>query len=325
MCESSRSTITSIIHRGLSKRGSERSHMKEALEEIGQIEVAYLGRYIELLGTIATIAPLMGLLGTVIGMIDVFRAVVNEVGAQGGMVNPASLASGIWAALITTAAGLSAAIPAYLGYKYLMGYIDRIAVELEEVGLSLLEAVYPNPIKSETSHGQVDENLESKDLETIPSSQQAPSTTWKSVRAQTMNFRAGLKKKPSAVLDMTPLVDVVFQLLIFFLLTSTYVQQSQQSSSSVPVELPESSLEASPNSPEEIVISIDERGLVYIKDEEISLDQLAASLQRVAKNKPNTIVLVRGDQKVPYGRVGQVMSLVRASGLNLSAVLQSGQ
>ena len=140
-----------------------------------------------------------------------------------------------------------------------------------------------------------------------------------------MNFRAGLKKKPSAVLDMTPLVDVVFQLLIFFLLTSTYVQQSQQSSSSVPVELPESSLEASPNSPEEIVISIDERGLVYIKDEEISLDQLAASLQRVAKNKPNTIVLVRGDQKVPYGRVGQVMSLIRASGLNLSAVLQSGQ
>ena len=121
--------------------------MKEALEEIGQIEVAYLGRYIELLGTIATIAPLMGLLGTVIGMIDVFRAVVNEVGAQGGMVNPASLASGIWAALITTAAGLSAAIPAYLGYKYLMGYIERISVELEEVGLSLLEVVYPNPIK----------------------------------------------------------------------------------------------------------------------------------------------------------------------------------
>ena len=140
-----------------------------------------------------------------------------------------------------------------------------------------------------------------------------------------MNFRGGLKKKPSAVLDMTPLVDVVFQLLIFFLLTSTYVQQSQQSSSSVPVELPESSLEASANAPEEVVISIDESGLVYIKDEQISLDQLAASLQRIANNKPNTIILIRGDQKVPYGRVGQVMSLVRASGLNLSAVLQSGQ
>jgi biopolymer transport protein ExbD len=139
-----------------------------------------------------------------------------------------------------------------------------------------------------------------------------------------MNFRAGLNKRNTTVLDMTPLVDVVFQLLIFFLLTSTYVQQSQQSSSSVPVELPESSLDASPTTPEELVISIDERGIIYLQDEEINFDQLAAALQRVSKNKPNTIILVRGDQKVPYGRVGQVMSLVRASGLRLSAVLQSG-
>lgn len=139
-----------------------------------------------------------------------------------------------------------------------------------------------------------------------------------------MNFRAGLNKRNTTVLDMTPLVDVVFQLLIFFLLTSTYVQQSQQSSSSVPVELPESSLDASPTTPEELVISIDERGIIYLQDEEINFDQLAAALQRVSKNKPNTIILVRGDQKVPYGRVAQVMSLVRASGLRLSAVLQSG-
>ena len=146
LCEGSPSTVAVVIYRGLMKRGTQRAHMKEALEEIGQIEVSYLSRYIELLGTIATIAPLLGLLGTVIGMIDVFRAVVSEVGTQGGMVNPASLANGIWAALITTAAGLSAAIPAFLGYKYLLGYIDRLAVELEEIGLSLLEAVYPTPI-----------------------------------------------------------------------------------------------------------------------------------------------------------------------------------
>ena len=140
-----------------------------------------------------------------------------------------------------------------------------------------------------------------------------------------MNFRAGLKKRAATVLDMTPLVDVVFQLLIFFLLTSTYVQQSQQSASAVPVELPESSLDASPSAPEELIISIDERGEVYLKDEPVSLDELAASLTRIAQNKPETIVLVRGDQQVSYGRVGQIMAIVRASGLRLSAVLQSGQ
>ena len=145
LCEGSHSTAAAIIYRGLARRGASRAQMKEGLEEIGQIEIAYLSRYIELLGTIASITPLLGLLGTVIGMIDVFRAVVTEVSAQGGMVNPASLANGIWVALITTAAGLSAAIPAFLGYKYLLGHIDRLSVELEEIGLSLLEAVYPTP------------------------------------------------------------------------------------------------------------------------------------------------------------------------------------
>jgi biopolymer transport protein ExbD len=139
-----------------------------------------------------------------------------------------------------------------------------------------------------------------------------------------MNFRAGIKRRPPAVLDMTPLVDVVFQLLIFFLLTSTYVQQSSQNSSSVPVELPESSLEASQQAPDELMISIDEGGSVFVGDDLLSLDQLATRLFRVAQSKPNTIVLVRGDQRVPYGRVGQVMSIVRASGLRMSAALQSG-
>ena len=139
-----------------------------------------------------------------------------------------------------------------------------------------------------------------------------------------MNFRARLKRRAPTVLDMTPLVDVVFQLLIFFLLTSTYVQQSQKSSSSVPVELPESSLEASQEAPEELVISVDQDGVVYLADEPVSLDELAAQLTRVANNKPNTIVLVRGDQSVSYGSVGRVMSIVRATGLRLSAVLQSG-
>jgi len=143
LCEASGSTAAAVAHGGLSRAGGGRAAMKEAFEEVGRVEVAYLGRYVELLGTIASVAPLMGLLGTVVGMIDVFRALVAEVGAQGGAVNPASLASGIWAALITTAAGLSAAIPAYLGYKFLLAHVDRLALELEEVSLALLELAHP--------------------------------------------------------------------------------------------------------------------------------------------------------------------------------------
>lgn len=149
LCTENHSTAAAVIYGGLTRLYGGRAAMKEAFEEVGQVEVSYLGRYVELLGTIASVAPLMGLLGTVVGMIDVFRALVNEVGAQGGAVNPASLASGIWGALITTAAGLSAAIPAYLGYKYLLSHVDRLALELEEVSLTLLELAHPTPLPTE--------------------------------------------------------------------------------------------------------------------------------------------------------------------------------
>jgi biopolymer transport protein ExbB len=143
VCKSHPSTAAVILKGGLEASTLDRTHMKEAFEEVGQVEVSYLGRYIEVLGTIATITPLIGLLGTVVGMIDVFRTVVDEVALQGGGVNPASLAAGIWVALITTAAGLTAAIPAFIGYKYLLSHIEKLAIELEEISLLVLELVYP--------------------------------------------------------------------------------------------------------------------------------------------------------------------------------------
>lgn len=138
-----------------------------------------------------------------------------------------------------------------------------------------------------------------------------------------MNFRVR-RARPVTLLDMTPLIDVVFQLLIFFLLTSTYVQDSQRSSASVPVELPESSLSASEAPAEVVVVSIDEQGQVFMGDEQVALGDLPLQLTRAAQANPNTIVLLRGDQRVPYGRIGEVMALIRAAGLRVSAVLESG-
>ena len=134
LCEGSE---TPVVAAGLKSAQAPREQLKASFEEVGRLEVAHLGRYLEILGTIATITPLLGLLGTVVGMIDVFRSVVSEAGA--GPVNPASLASGIWSALLTTAAGLSAAIPAFVAYKVLIARVDRIATELEELSLALLD------------------------------------------------------------------------------------------------------------------------------------------------------------------------------------------
>lgn len=139
LCEGNRSPLSTVLHSGLRYAGRPREIIKEAFEEVGRLEVTHLGRFVEVMGTIAAVTPLLGLLGTVVGMIEVFRTVVAEVGDAAGPVNPASLASGIWAALMTTAAGLSVAIPTFLGYKFLLSRVDQLAIELEEVSLDLLD------------------------------------------------------------------------------------------------------------------------------------------------------------------------------------------
>ena len=139
-----------------------------------------------------------------------------------------------------------------------------------------------------------------------------------------MNFRKTNRSNRSGAPDLTPLIDVVFQLLIFFLLTSKYVEQASAPSSSIQVNLPESSLQASSTLPQELVISVDENEKIYVGDEEMSLDQLTQHLGTIVQKKPNTLVLIRGDQKVSYGQIGQIMSSVQASGLKMSVILQSG-
>lgn len=110
-------------------------HVREALEEAGKTVVHRLGRYLNTLGTIASITPLIGLLGTVIGMIKVFTAITTN-----GVGDPTILSGGISEALITTAAGLSVGIPCLMFYRYLKSRISELAVDLEESALALLEA-----------------------------------------------------------------------------------------------------------------------------------------------------------------------------------------
>lgn len=139
LCEGNPSPMSTVAASGLRHAGKARDVIKEGFEEIGRLEVVQLSRFVEVMGTIAAIAPLMGLLGTVTGMIDVFRTVVGAAGDQAGQVDPGMLASGIWEALLTTAAGLAVAIPVFIGYKYLLARVDRLATEMEEASLELVD------------------------------------------------------------------------------------------------------------------------------------------------------------------------------------------
>jgi biopolymer transport protein ExbB len=133
-CRASDSPLGRVLAVGFAHRGAPRAELKERMEEVGQREVARLERYVALVGVIASIEPLLGLLGTVTGMIGVFQGVVAD-----GVGDPATLASGIWGALITTAAGLGVGIPAFVSWRFLVSLVDRRAEELEAHAVGLLD------------------------------------------------------------------------------------------------------------------------------------------------------------------------------------------
>lgn len=141
LCLTSNSPTGRILQVGIDARRAERQEIKERFEETGRQEVARMERFIEAMGTTASVEPLLGLLGTVTGMIGVFKKVVST--ASTGAVDPGQLAGGIWQALITTAAGLSVAIIAYVGYRYLQSKSQRRIMEMEEGSMALLDLLRP--------------------------------------------------------------------------------------------------------------------------------------------------------------------------------------
>ncbi len=133
----SSSPLGRILAAGLINRNHDKDVMKEAIEEVGRQVVHELERYLNTLGTIASISPLLGLLGTVIGMIKVFSVIVTA-----GVGDPGVLAGGISEALITTAAGLSVAIPSLMFHRYFSGLIDQLVIGMEEQALKLVELIH---------------------------------------------------------------------------------------------------------------------------------------------------------------------------------------
>ena len=134
VCQRTGTPLARIILAALRAVGQPRDQIKVLAEEVGAREAAPLERYLGLLGTIATISPLLGLFGTVIGMIDAFNIIASQ-----GAGTPATLGGGISKALVTTAAGLAVAIPTILLHKYLTSRVDRIVLEMEEHSLHVVD------------------------------------------------------------------------------------------------------------------------------------------------------------------------------------------
>ena len=131
-----------ILANGLKNINHERDIMKESIEETGRQVAIELERYLNTLGTIASISPLLGLLGTVIGMIKVFAVITTA-----GVGNPEVLAGGISEALLTTAAGLSVAIPSVMFYRFFRRRVDELLLLMEDQAIYLVEVLHGDRTK----------------------------------------------------------------------------------------------------------------------------------------------------------------------------------
>ena len=129
------SPLGRVLAAGLANRDKGRDLMKEVIEDTGRHVVHELERFLNSLGTIAAITPLLGLLGTVTGMISAFEAITSQ-----GVGDARVLSGGIGEALITTAAGLIVAIPSLIGYRYLRGKVDMLVVEMEKEAIKLVKS-----------------------------------------------------------------------------------------------------------------------------------------------------------------------------------------
>ncbi len=138
LCEETDASVARVMETVFTYSGPE-GGLREHVQEKGRHEAARLDRFVEVLGVIASIEPLLGLLGTVKGMIEVFHSVSKEATEAG--VDVGLLANGIWEALITTAFGLAIAIPVFVAYKYIISRTDKLVLDMEESALAVVELI----------------------------------------------------------------------------------------------------------------------------------------------------------------------------------------
>jgi biopolymer transport protein ExbB len=144
ICDATPGPVARLVKVAILSRDRGREGVREALEEAGLTEVPPLEDKLNLLATIAQIAPLMGLLGTVLGFIRIFA----KVQSQGSMAHMQMLAGGVWEALICTAAGLALAIPCYAGYNYLVSRVNAIVLDMEKAATEIINIVTELPPNS---------------------------------------------------------------------------------------------------------------------------------------------------------------------------------
>ncbi|HVU07726.1 MAG TPA: MotA/TolQ/ExbB proton channel family protein [Verrucomicrobiae bacterium] len=140
ICDATPGPVARVVKAAILNRDKGRERVREAVEEAGSVEVPLLEERLNLLATIAQLAPLLGLLGTVAGFMEIFKH-VQEAGLYAHLE---MLSQGVWKALICTGAGLAVAIPVHAGYNYLVSRVNKIVIDMERAASEIVNIVTEN-------------------------------------------------------------------------------------------------------------------------------------------------------------------------------------
>jgi biopolymer transport protein ExbB len=136
-CAGTPGPVARVIHAALIRHDAPREELKEIVQEAGQLEVPKLERNLNLLSTVAFVTPLIGLLGTVTGLIQIFVT----ISSHSGLASSTDISSGMYQSLLTTAAGLAVAIPSFVGYSYLSARVNTLMRDMERAGIEIVHLI----------------------------------------------------------------------------------------------------------------------------------------------------------------------------------------
>lgn len=136
--------VARVIHAAIIRHDAPRAELREIVQEAGQLEVPKLERFLGVLATLAYLAPLLGFLGTVAGMIDAF----GTLSSNGGYATVTELSNGVYKSLLTTAAGLVVATPTFVAYSYLSSRVNTLMHEMERAGIEVVHMLTERELAS---------------------------------------------------------------------------------------------------------------------------------------------------------------------------------
>ena len=297
--------VARVAHAALLRYYLGRADLRDVVQEAGQLEVPRIEKNIRAILGVALLAPLIGMLGTLLGMLETFQ----KVSEQGGFTGPAELTAGVFTALITSVLGLTVAVPMYLFYLYFLGRAKRLVHRIERAGIEMVHLIADAREEEEFAPFRGEVTAGRKPVKTKH-------------RPRQVKLEMSLPERPG-LLHAVPILDIFALLWLLFLLSSSLLRQS-----GVTVELPPSRFQLE-RFQDTFVVTLgpgEAEPRIHFGRERSAMEELSGRLDQLREEgaQAKSVVLLQTDAGTPVGVERKVAEMVLGHGFRLAMVGANG-